>query len=489
MNTAQAKYYKQQLDIKNKDYERNLAYYMGANPSIMNNKNLDEYSRLKAQDRRIPLPMARKLINTLCGFTFADIEYKETGKSLNNIIDFTNLMTEVQKEIKTEEKTDYMKYVETIFKRNDNDILTLETAISACNHGRAYKIYYFADKMLYFDVIPSNQILPIYTDTLNPALDKAMRFYEENNVGEDGKEKCIYHIDIYSADKIEKYQGEKEDYSDMALSKDQGTPQEIKKIHIVEYNIFRDKSPLVAFAYGMIDEADRVISKNMAEELAGVKGAILKLSASLDKQYKDEQGKTAYDRFQETNIIENSYKEDIVEWVTKQIQDSFIFGVYDRLKKDIFELCDIPNFSDGESWGNTISGVSAGYRLLGFIFLADSVFRTFSEGLRAEIDLINAYADLLAGNGPVKASMNELDIIPKRHLPRNLYENAQIAGLLKGIVSKKTLYGLFPELVTNPDQESDASEDEAEAETNRLVNGLKETPPPENEEEAKEKIA
>jgi hypothetical protein len=60
---------------------------------------------------------------------------------------------------------------------------------------------------------------------------------------------------------------------------------------------------------------------------------------------------------------------------------------------------------------------------------------------------------LLAGNESVKKTMNVIDISSNRILPKNLLENAQIAGMLKGILSQKTLIQMFPELVDNPDEE------------------------------------
>lgn len=481
MNSKQLNSYKKALDAKNKYYARNAAYYCGNNPTILSDKNLDANGRLKSQDRRIPLPIARKLINTVVGFQFSDIVYSETGQALNNEMTFTDLTKLNNTKIDIKEQTEYYKYIKSVQDYNDHDILTLQTAIEACNHGRAYKIYYFADQMLKCDTIPANQIYPIYTDTLNPILEKAIRYFSEEKINEQGDTDKIYYADIYTAQGIEHYEGKQADYSDSMLVKDKSTVYDPainipQKIHIIEFSIFRDKKPLIEHAYGMIDEADRVLSKSMAEELAGFKAAILLLSAVLDKSYKDEQGKTQYDRFMESNIIENFAKDsDYAEWLTKNVQEGFIFGVYDRLLKDIFELCDIPNFSDAESWGNTISGVSAGYRLLGFLFLCNQVFRMFSEGLRAEIDLINAYIPLLSSGEKVKQSMNQIKITANRVLPKNLLENAQIAGMLKGTISKKTLYKLFPELVDNPDEEAEAAESEAEASTLRMMNGLKES--------------
>lgn len=481
MNAEELKRYKISLDKKNINYETNEKYYCGRNPVILKDIKKDKHGLIQDQDRRIPLPIARKVINTWAGFQFSDIQYKETGSSLNNLVDFSNLMAEANRTIDVTKETEYFKYFKSVNQYNDNDVLDLVTAIGCANHGRAYKIYYFTDNMLKCDTIPSNQIEPIYTDTINPQMEKAIRYYHDCTYDSKGEETKIYYADVYTASGVEYYIAKKDDYSDAILNPEKSavvygsagntTP---KKIHIIEFNIFRDKSPLISHAYGMIDEIDRVLSKNMAEELAGFKAAILRMSASVDDIHRDEQGLTAYDRLLKTNIIDNQFKEDIMEWVSKTIQDSFIFGVYDRLKKDIFELVDIPNFSDAESWGNTISGVSAGYRLLGFIFLCNQTFRIWQEGKRQEIDLINAYIEILADNTEVKRSMNELEIKSNRILPKNILENAQIAGLLKGIIPNSDLIKMFPEIVSDPDGAIKELDDQLKKENDRLMNSLNE---------------
>lgn len=481
MTPKQLSSYKQALDLKNKDYLKNYAYYNGKNPVIMADKSNDQYGNLKSSDRRLPLPLAKKLINTMVGFNFSNIVYSETGNAVNTEQDFNNLTTLMNTKIDITEQTDYYKFLTAVNSQNQNDILTLQTAIECCNHGRAYKIYYFAENKLKCDTIPSNQIYPIYTDSLNPALYKALRYYCDKSMDDQGEEKTLYYVDVYSSSGIEHYEGSQDDYSDCKLIKEktviysENTNKIPKKIHIIEFSIYRDKSPLIASSYGLIDEADRVISKNMAQELAEFSAAILKTSFVFDDTYRDDNGKTMSDRFKESRVLQNFSKDsDYAEWLVKQVQEGFIFGVYDRLTKDIFKFEDIPDFSDGESWGNTISGVSAAYRLLGFLFKCEHTFRIFSEGLRAEIELINAYVPLLAKNESVTKTMNYIDITTNRILPKNLLENAQIAGMLKGILSQKSLIQMFPELVDNVDEELKAVNDEAEEATNRLMMSVKE---------------
>jgi SPP1 family phage portal protein len=382
--------------------------------------------------------------------------------------------------IDTEEQTDYFKFLTAINEQNQNDILTLQSAIECCNHGRAYKIYYFAENRLKCDTIPSNQIYPIYTDTLNPALDKALRYYSDKYIDDQGKEKERYYVDIYSKTGIESNVANERDYSDVTVDKEKsvtyGTGNLLPKMcHAIEFSIYRDKASLISSSYGMIDESDRVLSKNMAQELAEFTAAILKTSFVFDETYRDDNGKTMLDRFKESGLLQNFSKDsDYAEYLIKNVQDSFIFGVYDRLTKDIFKFEDIPDFSDGESWGNTISGVSAAYRLLGFLFKCEHTFRIFSEGLRTEIELINAYVPLLAGNESVKKTMNVINISSNRILPKNLLENAQIAGMLKGILSQKTLIQMFPELVDNSDDELKAVGKEAKEAVKNMMLSVEE---------------
>lgn len=129
MNSKQLNAYKKALDAKNKNYARNCAYYSGDNPTILADKNLDANGRLKSQDRRIPLPIARKLINTVVGFQFSDIVYSETGQSLSNEMTFTDLIKLNNTKIDIKEQTEYYKYIKSVQDYNDHDILTLQTAI------------------------------------------------------------------------------------------------------------------------------------------------------------------------------------------------------------------------------------------------------------------------------------------------------------------------------------------------------------------------
>ena len=117
-------------------------------------------------------------------------------------------------------------------------------------------------------------------------------------------------------------------------------------------------------------------------------------------------------------------------------------------------------------------GVSAAYRMLGFMFLCAKMFRNFSEGLYNDIQLMNHYIDTLANNETVKATVNEIKITANKVLPKNMLENSQIMSYLKDIVSTKTLYQLIPELVSDPDAEDEAINKEKEAATERMMNSM-----------------
>ena len=70
--------------------------------------------------------------------------------------------------------------------------------------------------------------------------------------------------------------------------------------------------------------------------------------------------------------------------------------------------------------------------------------------------------------------MNELKIISNRKLPKNILENAQIAGMLKGLVPNSDLLAMFPEIVTDVNGAIDELEDQLENESKRLMDSITE---------------
>lgn len=88
--------------------------------------------------------------------------------------------------------------------------------------------------------------------------------------------------------------------------------------------------------------------------------------------------------------------------------------------------------------------------------------------------MINAYAQLVAGSKSITSSMNELKIISNRKLPKNILENAQIAGMLKGLVPNSDLLAMFPEIVTDAKGALDELEEQLENESKRLMDSMTE---------------
>jgi hypothetical protein len=115
------------------------------------------------------------------------------------------------------------------------------------------------------------------------------------------------------------------------------------------------------------------------------------------------------------------------------------------------------------------------------MFLCNQTFRIWQEGKRQEIDLINAYTEILSDNTEVKRSMNELNITSNRILPKNLLENSQIAATLKGLIPNSDLIKMFPELVSDVDGALKELDNQLEGETNRLMDSLSEPKTPINE--------
>ena len=62
--------------------------------------------------------------------------------------------------------------------------------------------------MLKCDIVPANEICPVYTDTLNPIMEKAIRYYSEKEYQTDGSTKDIHYAEVYTPQGVEYYKAE-----------------------------------------------------------------------------------------------------------------------------------------------------------------------------------------------------------------------------------------------------------------------------------------
>lgn len=90
---------------------------------------------------------------------------------------------------------------------------------------------------------------------------------------------------------------------------------------------------------------------------------LIMLGCTVDYKTKDEHGKTQLDYMKEKGIINSSEKDVIIQFLTKDINDSFVQNTLDVLKKNIYEISS--HIDTNEKLQSNTSGSALRNRLIG----------------------------------------------------------------------------------------------------------------------------
>lgn len=142
-----------------------------------------------------------------------------------------------------------------------------------------------------------------------------------------------------------------------------------------------------------------------------------------------------------------------VDFMTKPSADSTQENHLERLERLIFAISMVANISD-ENFG-TSSGIALRYKLLSMNNLAQAKQRKFEAGLYQRYKLI--FSNPVSGMA--KDDWMNLKFTFTRNYPANVSDEAETAGKLSGVVSKKTQLSVLS-IVNNVDEEIKAMEQE-----------------------------
>lgn len=168
------------------------------------------------------------------------------------------------------------------------------------------------------------------------------------------------------------------------------------------------------------------------------------------------------------------------QFITKNIQDTHIENIKDRLTMDIHKFSQTPNLND-EQFATNLSGVAIKYKMLGLENKTAIKERKFKSALMKRIGLILNIFNL-KGNS---FTFPEIDFVFVRNLPANLVEIADMISKIRGVVSDDTLRSQLP-FVIDLEAEKEKLEEEQEAKMIYDFSNPFTTPEGEEEEEESE---
>lgn len=199
----------------------------------------------------------------------------------------------------------------------------------------------------------------------------------------------------------------------------------------------------------LIDGVDRTISDCNSEVEAFKLAYLLVYGVQIDDKTLEEAKRTGC-----FNIPPMGATESKIEYLTKQINDTFVENHLNRLEKNIYKFGQTPNFSD-EAFASTTSGVAMKVRL----FPLETRCAMFERKLHAAN--IYMFKTLSTAWEKKQIFVDPLEVIIeyKRTFPLDLQYEATVLAALKGNVSDQTALGLMS-FIDNPEYEQELMEQE-----------------------------
>ena len=358
--------------------------------------------------------------------------YEDASKPNNRVVNpyanyITTLMTgyfigePVQYTSPDEETLD--KYRE-IMAYNDEPSVNKEIAKWQSICGEGYDITYIDDKGdIRFKALPALGMIPIYNDDLEEHLLFVIRYWKtydiELNTWND-------FVEVYSAFDITKYQSVNGTYTQIdnryhVFGKVPVTPYfnndecqgdfELVISEIDAYDSFESDS---------VNEADYFADSYLV--LAGMEGTTSEDVANMKE-----------------NRVLVFPENGSGQWLTKDVNDTWIENEKKRLDQDIHKFSFCPPMTD-ENFASNASGVAMKYKLMGLENKVGVKENEFEKGLRRRIELIYTVMSKVTG------TMDYLDIniIFTRNMPQDLNASVDTVIKLDGIVSDETRLALLP---------------------------------------------
>lgn len=339
------------------------------------------------------------------------------------------------------ESEELLERISDLFNYNDEAAVNAELAKDASIFGVAYELLYTDENAdIRFRKIDPIKAIPIYDNTLEEDLLYFIRYYDDTDIMTDRK---TTYIEVYSRDSICYYQDE----NGMVLTEER--PHAFKAVPINVYQNNQEELGDFENVISLIDAYDAITSDSI-NEFNYFSDCYLALYGMSGTEAED----IAAMKEQRVMLLETDAR---AEWLTKQINDTYVENLKNRLDTQIHKFSRCPAMTD-DNFAANASGVAMKYKLMGIETATSKKERAFKKGLQRRIELIcNIYSVM-------GADYNYMDIQPifTRNIPANLVEVADVVSKVGHLLSEETQISLLP-IDISPEQEKARKEAELTA--------------------------
>ena len=330
-----------------------------------------------------------------------------------------------------------------ILEYNDAADEDMELAKDMSIYGLAVELQYIdEDGTNRIKKLDPKEVVLIYDDTLDCELLYGIRYYEGIDLLTDKK---YYNIEVYTDKEIISY---KADELLGSLTFVGSTQHYFGMVPISVF--FNNEEEIGDFepVISLIDAYDSLESDSLNdfEYFVDAYLCLTGLTADADDV-----------RAMKENRVLLLDSDSDAKWLTKNVSDTNVENIKDRIDADIHKFAKVPDMSDEAFSGNS-SGVAIKYKTMPMENVVAIKERKFKKGIQRRIEMM---FNILALKG-TNYDWRGIDISFTRNLPTNDTEIASMVSTLSGIVSNETLLAQVP-FVTNVQSELEKVQKENKA--------------------------
>lgn len=338
-------------------------------------------------------------------------------------------------------------------------------AKGAVKSGISYLIPYFEDDRLRFMRVPSDELIPLWTDTENSRLDGFIRFYDR--IEYQGTTKIImHHAEYWSRDGVQYFQSRDSFYKQVGSGFTphfhiNGKPFNWADVPLIWLKYNEEELPLAYFIGELVDSVNwqTSIANDALQDIAKFIFVLKNYGGTDLAEFVDELRKT---------LAIKVDSDGGVDTIQPQVNVSEVLAFIDKNRRDIYDLADGVDTKDPDL-GNA-SGTALYFRYMGL----DNDCAGLGASLLAAFQRMKRFIDVyfsLTGKGDF--SSEKLDVVFNTDMPVNESEVITNCRNSEGIISRRTILENHP-WTKDPEEEQKRLDEENGTDSMDAFGGLNE---------------
>lgn len=333
----------------------------------------------------------------------------------------------------------YLKDIKDIMGDNDADDTTNELDKITNIYGHGFELFWIDETgSIRFKQIKPQEMIIVYSADVSEEVLYAIRHYKEQNIFNESI--LDEYVFVYDKQYVYEYKYVQDDGQDRKVLEAMNVyPHMFNEVPVIEYLNNEDRLSSFEDVISLID-AYNVAESDSVNEVQYFNDAYLKLknlSATDENDISD----------MKNNRVIMVEGDGDAEWLTKQINDTYLEHLKERIAKDIHKFSKTPNLVSDEFVSN-LSGTAIRYKVWGLEQDTASKERKWRKALKKRLEFITYILNVKGASYDVV----NIEITFNRNLPQNVMELGQMASQLTGIVSQETILEQIP-FVENVEEE------------------------------------